>query len=295
MGDYLRDCNSGTFKIDDRTFHDTWCVRCSKKDCDLAGFIKNDPMAVRQATWREKFFNPVQADTRIPKFARIAEKDFPDLLRKAVKLEISERRGDWSVPEIPETVIPNVPIMDGISRQADKDSADTVDQAVRKLAESHGKPPPGVLGVEIEEVPEPEDVDEREMAPCPICDQMVWYVHDGGDAYNAIEEAPEGTVTLSCRCSMPRERWERALAGEPDIEPEPEPAPVQQPPRPAPPRPRARNVPDRGGVMLGGAKAPPSPVEEDPWAAPARPKNVVVKSGARIQFGAGGKGKVIDE
>ena len=51
----------------------------------------------------------------------------------------------------------------------------------------------------------------KETAPCPICGDMVYFVHAGGDAFNATEESPEGTITLACRCSMPRSRWEQAL------------------------------------------------------------------------------------
>lgn len=55
------------------------------------------------------------------------------------------------------------------------------------------------------------DPNTRETAPCPICEDVVWYVHDGGDAFNATGPTPEGTVTLACRCSVPREQWEQAL------------------------------------------------------------------------------------
>ena len=46
------------------------------------------------------------------------------------------------------------------------------------------------------------------MPNCPICgEKNVRYVHHGGDAHGRTEAAPEGTITLSCRCSMPEGRW----------------------------------------------------------------------------------------
>ncbi len=54
----------------------------------------------------------------------------------------------------------------------------------------------------------------REIKPCPICGELVWFAHKGGDAYNATGPSPEGTITLACRCSMHQDEWEQApLAG----------------------------------------------------------------------------------
>ncbi len=125
MSDFLSECNSGDLRIDPKTFRETWCVRCSRPECVLAGFAKNDPMAVRNATWRERFFGDNAADLSVPEFARINALDFPNMLQKAMKLEISAQRGDWSVPE--------VPITDGRLIRAAPDTTDQVDEAVRQL------------------------------------------------------------------------------------------------------------------------------------------------------------------
>jgi len=46
---------------------------------------------------------------------------------------------------------------------------------------------------------------------CPVCGTRgVKYVHEDGDAYGRTELAPEGTVTLSCRCSVHRDEWLKA-------------------------------------------------------------------------------------
>lgn len=244
MGDFLRECNSGELKTDAKTFQDTWCARCSRKECDLAVFAKLDPMAHRQATWRERFFNPNRADVRLPKYATIAQQDFPNLLQKAMKIEISERRGDWSVPD--------VPVLDGVTQTAEPDHTDTVEAAVRALAGTHGKPPREVFEETVEE-------------------------EDSEEVIESFEADSE------------------------EVEPDPEPAPAPPPRSPKKNlfRPPARNVPNQGGVMIGGAPRPetrPKPAPEtDPWAAPAKPAVRVVKPGTRIQFGSGGKGEVVDD
>ncbi len=125
MSDFLADCNSGELRIDPKTFTETWCVRCSRADCGLAGFAKNDLMAIRNATWRERYFGDNQADLSIPKFAEIAGINFPNMIKKAVQRAVSEGRGDWSVPEIE--------ITDGRIVQASLGTTKQVDEAVRQL------------------------------------------------------------------------------------------------------------------------------------------------------------------
>lgn len=240
MGDLLHECNSGELKIDPKTFTETWCARCHRPGCDLAVLAKTDPMAKRNATWRERFFGLPQADLSIPKFAQIAKTEFPSLLQKAMRLEISSQRGpsDWSIPEIP--------VLDGQVVPASSSTTSHVDEAVKRLIHRDAPVPDDPVE------PSPEDEEEEE----------------------------------------------------PDLEEEPEvlhPQAPQLPVRaaPPPPRPVQRNTPDPGEVMLGGAPAPaPSghkPTQAaNPWAPPPKPLVTVVKTGAKIQFGADGKGKVVD-
>ena len=239
MADFLRDCNSGDLKTDPKSFQEVWCIRCSRVECNLAGFVQNDPMAIRNATWRERFFGTPEANLSLPKYAQIAQVDFPNLLQKAMKLEISARRGDWSVPEIP--------VLDGQVLSAPQDITNHVDAAARSLAGASGRP---FLGMD----PDDEDGDPDES---PEDDE---YIED--------EEVPAE-------------------------EPLP-PVPVRAQ-APAPPR---RNTPDPGDVMIGGAPAEVQrsrpATETDPWAPAPKATTVVVKTGARVQFGAGGKAKVVD-
>lgn len=164
MADLLRECNAGELQTDPKTFRDTWCVRCSRPECNLAGFAKSDPMAARNATWRERFFSTPGADLRLPKYAQIARLDFPNLLQKAMKLEVSERRGDWSVPEIP--------VLDGVIQRAPPDTTSQVDDARRKLLAGKGvlldpQPPEAEEDEEDEEEVIADDEEAEEPAPEP--------------------------------------------------------------------------------------------------------------------------------
>jgi hypothetical protein len=193
-------------------------------------------MAIRNATWQEKFFNTPEANLSIPKFAEIAHLDFPNLLQKAMKLEVSARRGDWSVPEIP--------VLDGVIQPASSITTGHVDDAVQKLTGKLGK-------VSLDSSPdEPDELDE-----------------DSYDEPDEPDETPEVSVPFT---------------------------------RKVLPQPSERNTVDPGEIMIGGAPAPavdqrgrPGP-ENDPWAPPAKAAVTIVKSGVKIQFGAGGKVKVTD-
>ena len=90
---------------------------------------------------------------------------------------------------------------------------------------------------------------------------------------------------------------------EPPLPPEPE-TPVETGPLPEGSAPKVfpvgrGNTPDQGEILLGGGPTPsnrPAPApERDPWAPPPKPTHKIVKTGATIQFGSGGKGKVLDE
>jgi hypothetical protein len=96
----LSSCNTGTLRVEDNAFREVWCKRCSNASCELAEFAKQDKMAHRARTWEQRYFGTPQVDSTHPLHAIINRHDFPDLLHKAVVQEISERRGDWSLPEV---------------------------------------------------------------------------------------------------------------------------------------------------------------------------------------------------
>jgi len=231
MSDFLSECNSGDLRIDPKTFRETWCVRCSRPECDWAGFAKNDPMAIRNATWRERFFGDNAADLSVPEFARINALDFPNMLQKAMKLEISARRGDWSVPDI------ELPITDGRIVRASGDTATQVDEAVRRLRTSPNEQEQFLA----EETPEPEVEDDPPPAESEPPQQQLF----------SPEPPKKAPPTSQPAAGNTPDRGEVMIGGAPA-------ASSREPPRPeadpwAPPlKPKHRVVEVGATITLGG-------------------------------------------
>ena len=242
MSDHLSECNSGDLRIDPKTFTTTWCDRCSQRGCDLAGYANNDPMAVRNATWRERFFNAEQADLGIPKFAQIAKLDFPNLLQKAMKLEISSRRGDWSVPEIA--------ITDGRIVRTDQDTADQVEDAVRAL--SHQLDPPQELVPAPEEVETPTEAGRPEPPsdpPPPPVSQTP--VTTGPSEVSTEGQPPSGNAQQDRpRSRNTPDRGDVMIGGAPAVSGRAQPAPETDPWAP-PPKAKHRVVKAGATVQFG--------------------------------------------
>ena len=103
MADFLKQC------MDDlapqvgenqnvNQFNEFYCKRCRQPECERAQWSR-DNFAQRVATQAERMLHP-QNQIRVtdtPKYAMLT--DFVDMAREAVRLEISDRRGDWNVPE----------------------------------------------------------------------------------------------------------------------------------------------------------------------------------------------------
>jgi len=131
MSDFLEGCNDQHVPVTD--FMDIFCKRCRNRDCIHAGWAE-DRFSVRIAGQEERFFNPERADPRLPKYAQILASEFQDMLHHAMALEISEKRGDWEIPEIP--------ILDGNTNVGTLDQTQGVDAAVKVLATARGHTSP---------------------------------------------------------------------------------------------------------------------------------------------------------
>lgn len=100
MNDYLEACVSdisGKGNKDYPAFKETFCKRCRNPNCQHAKWAA-DKFSARVHTQVDRFFNnPNLADQGVPKYAQIP--DFTNMLKEAMRLEASDRRGDWSVPD----------------------------------------------------------------------------------------------------------------------------------------------------------------------------------------------------
>jgi hypothetical protein len=245
MADLLAQCNSGKLRTNPKEFQEVWCVRCSQPGCDLAKFAQTDPMARRQATWREEFFGKPQADTRIPKFAQIAGLDFKDMLEKAVKLEVSTRRGDWSVPEIN--------ISDGRIIQAPEATARQVEEAVRQLHQATQPFPTQEEPLASEEfvAGEPDDPPVEEIEPPPLEPEQPREVVESTPPVEELPAAPPSQKLIVPRAGNTPDRGEVMLGGAPAPSARPRPQPEADPW--APPPKSTTKVVKKGATIVFGA------------------------------------------
>lgn len=273
MPDYLRDCMDsvrGKLEISSpKEFMEVMCRRCRQPECTHAGWSK-DLFSLRVEHQADRLLNPVQADPRLPRYARITGVDFKDMLHQAIRLEISERRGDWTPPD-------EIDISDGVAELAGVKVTGSVDEAIRKMAEAQGKEPP--------------------ILPDPAEAEQVRFQGETEEIMAEVDRetpAPPKPLVLHCpECQVhhvDRDAWatrphKTHLCENCHHEWQPFPYPtvgVQAPSAPSsPPSVPFGNtpVPD-GGVMLGGPLPPPV----DPWEPPKK-KGEVVQVGARVSMG----------
>jgi hypothetical protein len=127
---FLEDCISdlGRDKGSYQDFQETFCKRCRNIQCTHAQWSK-DKFGDRVIKQPDRMFHPHQADPKAPKYAHLA--DFASMMQEAIKLEIADRKGDWSVPE--------VPILDGRQETSKLVVTNSVDEAIQKLAQAKGQ------------------------------------------------------------------------------------------------------------------------------------------------------------
>lgn len=92
-----KDCYSGEHTRDKspEAFRYLFCSVCRNVACTESVSSKTRWQARMDTQEDRLLVNPEFADQNDPRFTEIRQRDFPDLLRKAMQLEISSQRGDW--------------------------------------------------------------------------------------------------------------------------------------------------------------------------------------------------------
>jgi len=138
---FLNECNSK--HISPQEFMSIFCNRCRNSACVHSRWSE-DSFSRRMSTQVERLLtNPNIAGMEHPKYAMLQEADFPNLLREALRLEISAKKGDWEIP-----------ITDGESEIAKGTTSDSVDDAVRALAKARGTEEPDLPDRRVAEAQE---------------------------------------------------------------------------------------------------------------------------------------------
>ena len=313
MPDLWNECFVPSMGMAPNDFEKMFCHQCRNPVCDRSAgsglrWLK------RIMTQKERLLdNPKFADSRDPKFADIRSVDFPSALREAMKIEISDRRGDWSIP-------------------TEEDASQLVAE-MRSAPLTHVivppafKPAPPAPAVTVATGAEDEDDGD-------VVGRILRRHEIAGSGKNVYQvtllERVVGQPEWMCTCkafefgrARPCKHIEYAMSLPVEDEPVVKPAPpgpppsrFQGPPAPAKTAPPAKppmqppaskqpfyptlgNIPvPSGGVMVDGS-APPPPKDRagarpppgasaDPWAPlPTKSKPNVVPVGGRVVLGSG--------
>lgn len=108
MRDFLADCKEDfrlkakmDANISEGDFKETFCAWCRNADCPHSH--KEDLFTQRVSVQAERLLRALQTNPELPRYASIVRAHWEDMKQRATALEISSRRGDWSVPT-PEEV-----------------------------------------------------------------------------------------------------------------------------------------------------------------------------------------------
>jgi hypothetical protein len=176
-------------------FRETFCANCLNAGC------KNSTAAgskwiQRMLTQEDRLLdNPLFADENDPQFRAIREQDFQDMVRQALAIEVSTRKGDWSVPTDAEIgavaaeMVGMVPPPSGFKAKADPEEPQPPERLVDEVQEYD-------LGADE---PPPVDEDGRRY----LSDPSAWKVEVDPEmdevVYAAIDtpEPPKPVLTVS--------------------------------------------------------------------------------------------------
>lgn len=98
--DFLQECMS-SINIENQDvseFKDLFCQRCWNPDCRRAGQSETSWYHRVSTQVRRLLENPNIANYNDPKFYNIIKQKFEDKRREALKIEIANKKGDWTVP-----------------------------------------------------------------------------------------------------------------------------------------------------------------------------------------------------
>ena len=277
MTDEWNVCFEPKYAMSPNDFERTFCKVCRNQDCTRSRGSETAWLQRISTQVDRLLINPKFADPKDPKFTDIRSVDFPSAVREAMRLEISDRKRDWTVP-------------------TEEDANQMAEEMIAKAMQ-----------------PAPAEKPSEKASPEVI--QKFSIRGTKGDDYDVAlvkgDKGPEWT------CSCPAFQFGKArpckhieyaegLLEEEEVEAAP---PVTTPPplrfqatpvqaTPVPPRPPAKapyyppmgNVPmPTGGVMVDGSKPPsrvnvPTAPEIDPWAPPPT-KPTVIPVGGKVVLG----------
>lgn len=293
MTDFWNQCFDPKMGLTPNDFERTWCKICRNQDCSRSRGSGTAWLQRISTQVDRLLLNPKFADKEDPKYRDLRAVDFPSALQEAMRLEVSDRKRDWTVPTDTD-VTQMAEEMTIRVTQAPKSTPKHFEEPVVTLR--HPATPsdtPKVLHTFSIRGTKGDDyavtLVEGDQGPEWRCTCLAW-VHGRTRPCKHIEYA----------VGLLEEEEEQAPVEALQAPPEPKVAvtpPQRFQPSPVPARapfyPPLGNVPlPQGGVMVDGSAPPPrtrpAAQEEDPWAPPP-PKPIVVPVGGKVVLGGGRK------
>lgn len=221
---------------------------------------------MKRISSQEEFLlrKPRFADPNDSTFREIREMDFKNMIREALAIEISSKKGDWEVPTEQE-----------------------INQAASTVV---GPKPQNFVKSEVRETV------ENPEAPPPTGGK--WKIRGETGIYEvALSEAGEWSCTCPSRVSPCKHvlNVSKRLreAGPPEVAKAVDPTDPFPGVHFGPPNPKAipkglNTAFPTEGVMIGGGERPSQPAPEDSWA-PPKAVEKITPVGSRVTFGSGTK------
>ena len=273
-------------------FRKTFCNVCTNPGCRNSRGV-GTLWAKRMMSQVDNLLdNPRFADPEDPQFKAIRAMPFENMIRQALAIEISSRRGDWSVPtdrEIGQAAAEMV----GLSSP----SGFQVQVGPPEEDEEEGDPqPPERL---VDEVRKTQQAFDEDPPPEPTeSEGGRWRIKgDTGKIYEVTLSGGEWACSCPSRenpCKHARSiigKLRRAGATVSEATPQPTPAPPPPSLSGIPESPSRFQAPSakntrqpRKGVLIGGSP-PTQPESGDPWAPPPpQKKERVIPVGGKVRF-----------
>ncbi len=313
-------------KMPPGAFRKTFCGRCLNAGCRNS--LASETKWVQRMQTQEGYLlkDPRFADPKDPEFTDIRNIDFPDMVRHALAVEVSTRKGDWSVPtedEIGEAAAEMLGVIPSFFQAEERKDPEPKEvrvtakelisqiKAVQDISQLEGlisseetrRTVIRAFEAQLKKLTPPAPVEEAATPPEPVVEspQGEWRIRgDSGTLYDVVWKA-DGIWACSCAAYKYTQRpckhvesVQARLNNAAKIE-DPTPIEAEPPSRPAPSRPPPAGFqPPRSyntglpseGIMVGGPD--PAPVQDE-WEAPQQKKERVIPVGGKVSFGSGEK------
>lgn len=175
----LNECN--TLGMTPQEFMQTFCRRCRNYTCTNAGWA-DSAWEARMRTQVDRLFEErIESDPNDPRYEEVRAAEFPSLIREAIKLNLADERGDWSIPSDADVSKKMRVKADEINfappadEDPDEGTSSKVDDALEALtgrrpdrSKVRDEMPKGFIPApEGDSEPEPEPIEESEATPEP--------------------------------------------------------------------------------------------------------------------------------